>query len=80
MTAELQTINIETASAKIFKDASQNLKLLSAYSCVLKELENTNTRIRCMRVTDESATFSEIRSVVFLKISTDATSQAAKVI
>ena len=34
MTAELQTINIETARAKIFKDASQNLKLLSAYSCV----------------------------------------------
>ena len=28
-----------------------------------------------MRVTDESATSSEVRSVVFLKISTDATSQ-----
>ena len=27
---------IETATAKIFTDASQNLKLLSAYSCVTK--------------------------------------------
>ena len=78
MTAELQTINIETARAIFFKDASQNLKLLSAYSCV----ERTRKHQHAYPVYAGHGRIRNIfrNSVVFLKISTDATSQAAKVI